>query len=42
MPGKSKKAETTEHKQQRRIMAYAIPVALATWMVLLWKLPTLP
>lgn len=27
---------------QRRIMAYALPVALATWAVLIWKLPTLP
>lgn len=27
---------------QRRIMAYAIPVFVATWVVLIWKLPTLP
>ena len=27
---------------QRRIMAYAIPVFVATWLVLIWKLPTLP
>ncbi len=35
-------AETVEQKQQRRIMAYALPVALATWAVMAWKLPTLP
>jgi prepilin peptidase CpaA len=27
---------------QRRIMAYAIPVFVATWAILIWKLPTLP
>jgi len=32
------KTETVEQKQQRRIMAYAIPVALATWSVVLWGL----
>ncbi len=37
-----KKRETSEEKQGRRVMAYAVPVALATWMVLIWKLPTLP
>lgn len=40
--GKKRKPETTEQRQQRRVMAYAIPVALATWLVLIWKLPTLP
>lgn len=25
----------------RRVMAYALPVALASWLVLAWKLPTL-
>jgi prepilin peptidase CpaA len=40
--GKKRKTETTEQRQQRRVMAYAIPVALATWLVLIWKLPTLP
>jgi len=28
-------------KQKRRIVAYAIPVALATWMVMLWKIDLL-
>ena len=27
-------------RQQRRIMAYALPVTLATWIVVIWKLPT--
>jgi prepilin peptidase CpaA len=31
-------AETVAQKQQRRIMAYAIPVAVATWSVVLWGL----
>jgi prepilin peptidase CpaA len=31
-----------EAPPQRRIMAYATPVFVATWLVLLWKLPTLP
>lgn len=30
--------ETITQKQQRRIMAYAIPVAVATWSVILWGL----
>lgn len=30
-----------EEKQKRRMMAFAVPVALATWVVLLWKLPQL-
>jgi prepilin peptidase CpaA len=30
--------ETVAQKQQRRIMAYAIPVAVATWSVILWGL----
>jgi prepilin peptidase CpaA len=33
--------ETTEQKQQRRLMAYAVPVAFATWLVVLWKFPTI-
>jgi len=33
--------ETAEHKKRRRIMAYAIPVCVATWLVMAWKLPTL-
>ena len=34
-------AETTDDKKRRRIMAYAIPVCVATWLVMAWKLPTL-
>ncbi len=37
-PGKKQKAETVEEKGQRRIMAYAVPVAVATWSVILWSL----
>ena len=33
--------ETVEQRKGRRIMAYAIPVTLATWLVVIWKLPTL-
>ena len=29
--------ETVARRQQRRIMAYALPVALATWAVVLWR-----
>lgn len=35
------KPETAEDKKRRRIMAYAIPVCVATWIVMAWKLPTL-
>lgn len=44
--GAAKKVETTEQKQQRRIMAYALPISLATWGLLLLgyftSKPTLP
>src|SRR5262245_23715053 len=40
--GKKAKPETVEQRKERRIMAYALPVAVATWLVLVWKLPTLP
>jgi prepilin peptidase CpaA len=30
-------AETVEQKQDRRIMTYALPVALATWLVVTWQ-----
>ena len=36
-----RRAETVEEKQRRRAMGYAIPVCIATWAVLAWKLPTL-
>jgi prepilin peptidase CpaA len=39
--GKKPKAETVKERQERRIMAYAIPVAVATWGVLIWQLPKL-
>jgi prepilin peptidase CpaA len=35
-------ADATQALPQRRIMAYAIPVFVATWAILIWKLPTLP
>lgn len=31
--------DSAEDRQRRRIMAYAVPVAFATWLVMLWKLP---
>ena len=39
--GKKLEPETAVQKQQRRVLPYAVPVALATWLVLVWKLPTL-
>jgi prepilin peptidase CpaA len=33
--------ETVAQKQQRRVMAYAVPVAVATWGVVLWHLRSL-
>lgn len=35
------RAKTVEDKKRLRIMAYAIPVCVATWFVLAWRLPTL-
>lgn len=35
-------AETAVSRQRRRIMGYAPPVALATWVLVLWKLPRFP
>jgi prepilin peptidase CpaA len=37
--GKGSGSETVESRRKRRIMAYAIPVALATWAVLIWQIP---
>lgn len=34
--------KTAAKNTERRVTAYAVPVALATWMVLIWKLPDLP
>ena len=38
---KKKKTETVTERKQRRVMAYAIPVALATWAVLIKEFTTL-
>lgn len=35
-------AETAGQRAKRRVMGYAPPVALATWLVVLYKLPTFP
>ncbi len=35
------RSETADEKKRRRIMAFAIPVCVATWLVMAWKLPTL-
>ena len=35
-------AETAVQRQTRRVMGYAPPVALATWVIVLWKLPKFP
>jgi len=42
--GKQKKGkkfvkETQKQKEGRRIMAFAVPVAVATWLVMIWKVP---
>jgi prepilin peptidase CpaA len=37
--GAAPQMETIEERKKRRIMAYAVPVALATWVVVIWKLP---
>ena len=39
---KPAKKETVQQKGKRRIMAFAVPVALATWCVVIYKLPTFP
>lgn len=39
--GKEVAVETVQQKQQRRVLPFAVPVALATWAVIAWKLPTL-
>jgi prepilin peptidase CpaA len=40
-PGQKPRTESVEDKQKRRFMAFATPVAIATWGVLLWKAPQL-
>lgn len=41
--GKKRKpsVETLRQRQQRRVMAYALPVAVATWAIMIWKFPSL-
>ena len=38
--GEKPKRETQEEKLRRRVMTYAAPVAVATWLVLIWNLPS--
>jgi prepilin peptidase CpaA len=38
---KGKVGETRAEKRARRILPYAVPVAVATWLVLAWKVPAL-
>jgi prepilin peptidase CpaA len=33
--GEKRKQETIQEKQKRRIMAYAMPIAIATWGLLI-------
>ena len=40
--GRKPVRETSEEKSRRRIMPYALPVTVATWAVVIWKLPTFP
>ncbi|MBM84042.1 MAG: hypothetical protein CMJ78_26110 [Planctomycetaceae bacterium] len=40
--GRQKVKETMEARQKRRIMAYAIPVAIATWLTVIWKINDFP
>jgi len=40
--GEKPKKETVEQRVHRRPMGYAVPVALATWTVVLWQLPKFP
>lgn len=39
--GKPPRAETRDEKLGRRVMAYAGPVAVATWLVVIWNAPHL-
>lgn len=39
--GERRGSESANLKPKRRVMTYAFPVALATWLVMLWKLPLL-
>ncbi len=39
--GQTLPEETVARRQERRVLPFAVPVALATWLVIGWKLPTL-
>lgn len=39
--GEPTPTETVAQRQSRRVLPFAVPVALATWAVIAWKLPTL-
>ncbi len=38
---RKKREQTVAERQQRRLMAFAVPVALATWVVMIWNLSSL-
>ena len=40
--GHKPKKETAEERTRRRTMGYAVPVALATWAIVVWRLPEFP
>jgi prepilin peptidase CpaA len=40
--GEPLKKETREKRMSRRALGYAVPVALATWAIVLWNLPKFP
>ena len=40
--GQPVRKETVKDRQTRRVMGYAVPVAVATWLVMLFNLATLP
>ena len=40
-PDGKPRTETADDRKRRRVMAYAIPVCVGTWIVMAWKLPTL-
>lgn len=40
--GQKPKKETVEDRTRRRTMGYAVPVALATWVIVAWRLPEFP
>ena len=42
LPGEKPKVETVEQRVKRRPMGYAVPVALATWAIVLFNLTKFP